>query len=227
MPGDENVSDSALSDLAALAALPDRIKLPLTFDCDSLRAELEHLHDPEWTAHFVPQHYHGEWAALPLRAPAGATHPIQRIAANPGTAAWVATEWLDRSPYFQEVLAAFQCDIEGVRLMRLSPGSSINEHRDERLGAQWGQARLHIPVVTGPGVEFRLNGSRVAMAPGETWYLRLADLHSVANNSAQDRVHLVIDARVNAWLEALLRQGSTPLVEARLDAASYAALLCG
>jgi hypothetical protein len=38
------------------------------------------------------------------------------------------------------------------------------------------------------------------MAPGEGWYLRLSDPHTVANRGDTDRVHLVIDARMNDWL---------------------------
>jgi hypothetical protein len=193
-------------------ALPDRVRLPILFDPARLEEDLKRLDEAEWTAHFVPQHYAGEWSVLPLRAPAGATHPILQIAANPRTAAWVPTRWLDSCPYFQEVLGAFECDIQGARLMRLSPGSLIKEHRDERLAAEWGEARLHIPVVTGAGVDFRLNGVRVVMDPGETWYLRLSDPHSVVNNGPVDRVHLVIDAVINPWLSALLRRGARPSV---------------
>lgn len=53
--------------------------------------------------------------------------------------------------------------------------------------------RLHIPVVTNDGVDFRLNGVRCPMSAGSTWYLRLSDPHSVANRGSSDRVHLVID----------------------------------
>ena len=35
-------------------------------------------------------------------------------------------------------------------------------------------------------------------------YLRLSDPHSVANNGAADRVHLVIDAEMNDWLRMQL-----------------------
>jgi hypothetical protein len=187
--------------------LPDRIRLPFSIDLPGLRDDLARLGDGEWTKHYVPQHYSGDWSALALRAPAGATHPILRIAANPGTSEWEPTQWLDRSPNFKRLLSQLLCDLEAVRLMRLSPGSSIAEHCDERLDADLGHARLHIPIVSGPGVEFRLNGSPVDMAPGEAWYLRLSDPHSAANRGLSERVHLVIDALLNPWLFRLLREG--------------------
>ena len=61
-----------------------------------------------------------------------------------------------------------------------------------------------MPVVTNPHVEFYLNGSRVVMDEGECWYLRLSDPHRVANRGEVDRVHLVIDGRVNDWVTELL-----------------------
>jgi hypothetical protein len=63
--------------------------------------------------------------------------------------------------------------------------------------------RVHIPVTTNEGVDFRLNGVRCPMAAGSSWYLRLADPHSVANRGPADRVHMVIDAVVNGWIAAL------------------------
>ena len=54
--------------------------------------------------------------------------------------------------------------------------------------------------MTNDGVDFRLNGERVAMPAGSSWDLRLSDPHSVANRSSNDRVHLVIDAVVNDWV---------------------------
>ena len=46
--------------------------------------------------------------------------------------------------------------------------------------------------------------ARVVLSEGECWYLRLSDPHSVENNGQSDRVHLVIDAKVNPWLAAQL-----------------------
>jgi len=58
-------------------------------------------------------------------------------------------------------------------------------------------------IVTNDGVDFRLNGRRCTMPAGSSWYLRLSDPHSVANTGPADRVHMVIDAVVNAWIEQM------------------------
>lgn len=186
---------------------PDRLRLPLEFDANRLAADLAGLGEIDWIRHFVPQHYDGDWSVLPLRAPPGDLHPILRIAPQPNNRDWVDTPLLGACPYITHVLGAFACPLESVRLMRLAPGSVIKEHRDHDLAAEHGAARLHVPVTTNARVDFRLNGTQLAMEPGSVWYLRLDDPHSVTNAGDTARVHLVIDALVDPWLENLLDAG--------------------
>lgn len=188
--------------------LPDRIQLPIRFDTAALRHDLTALGSSDWISHFVTQNYSGDWSVLPLRGKAGATHPVMMIYSDPGCTDFADTPFLDACPYFKEVLASLHCPLQCVRLMRLTAGSVIKEHRDHDLAAETGNVRLHLPVTTNPGVDFLLNGTRAVMQPGELWYLRLADPHSVVNRGDADRVHLVIDATMNPWLEAQLLSGS-------------------
>ena len=44
----------------------------------------------------------------------------------------------------------------------------------------------------------------------ECWYPRLSDPHSVENRGREDRVHMVIDAEVNPWLNAMLQGKAAP-----------------
>ncbi len=188
--------------------LPDRLKLPLSFDPDRLAGDLACLIGFGWTSHFVQQNYEGDWSVIPLRGSAGATHPVTMIYADPMAEAFEDTPMLLACPYFQQVLASFACPLHHVRLMRLTPGSTIKEHTDLDLVYEDGKVRIHISVTTNPGVEFHLNRSRVAMEAGSVWYLRLSDPHSVVNRGDTDRVHLVIDAPVNDWIESLLLEAA-------------------
>ena len=150
-------------DVETAPHFPDRLRLKLAFDPSRLAADLECLREVVWTEHFVKQNYDGDWSVIPLRAAAGATHPIMMIYSDPTATAFADTPLLARTPYFRAVLAAFQCPLQAVRLMRLAPGSVIKEHRDGDLAFEHGAVRLHVPIVTSPQVEFRLNGSRVVM----------------------------------------------------------------
>lgn len=182
---------------------PDRLRLPLTFDAALLARDLGRLSADAWVKHYVPRNYDGDWSILPLRSRAGETHPIRMIGADPTTKAFADTPLLARCDYFRRVLAAFHCPLRVVRLMRLTPGSRIKEHTDVDLAFEDGLVRIHVPVITNDNVEFHLNGRRVVMAAGTAWYLRLSDPHSVVNAGTADRVHLVIDANVNDWVESL------------------------
>lgn len=179
---------------------PDRLQLPFQFDSTQLANDLATLKDVPWTNHFVRQNYEGNWSAKPLRSGKGETHPVRMIYANPTCTEFVDTAHLARTPYFQQVLATFQCPLRCVRLMRLTPDSHIKEHCDPDLDFDSGQVRLHVPVLTHDAVEFYLNQKRVLLPTGTCWYLRLSDPHRVSNPGPTDRVHLVIDAYVNDWL---------------------------
>lgn len=195
---------ATLTPYPQLAALPDRLRLAMMIDPAPLVAEAEALPPEAWTRHFVPDNYRGDWDVAPLRAPAGANHPIMQITSPPGCTDWEETEHLKASPAIAALLAQFECPLAAVRLMRLGPGSEIREHRDHDLSADCGVARLHVPLTTNPKVEFLVNRRAVHMQPGECWYLRLADPHAVINQGQTARVHLVIDAEVNEWLAELL-----------------------
>jgi len=189
--------------IGAPPRFPDRLRLPLTFDPDLLARDLASLSSVEWTHHYVRANYDGDWSVIPLRSPAGETHPIRMISADPTARSFVDTPLLQRCHYFRRVLESFDCPLRTVRLMRLTPGSVIKEHADPDLRFEDGTVRIHIPVTTNAQVEFYLNGSRIVLEAGSAWYLRLSEPHKVANRGRTDRVHMVVDANVNPWVEAL------------------------
>jgi hypothetical protein len=67
---------------------PDRVRLPFAFDVPAMKADLAALQGSDWVDHFVKQNYSGDWSAIPLRAPAGETHPIRMIYSDPMTTDW-------------------------------------------------------------------------------------------------------------------------------------------
>ena len=190
------------------AKFPDRLCLPFAFDPARLARDLANLSAAEWVRHYVRQNYEGEWSVLPLRAPAGETHPIRMINADPTCRNFVDTPLLDACRYFRQVMETIQAPLCNVRLMRLSAGSVIKEHDDFDLSFEDGKVRLHIPVVTNDQVEFMLNRTRVVLEAGSCWYLRLSDPHSVANRGTEDRVHLVVDALVNDWIGRVFEEAA-------------------
>ncbi len=189
----------------------DRLQLPFSFSPDALAADLASLDGSAWIEHFVKGNFEGDWSAMALRMPQRAVgmNPVASLFSHWGEDGWVNTPLLEACPAFRAVVETFQCPLAAVRLMRLATGSVIKEHCDPDLAFEDGCVRLHVPVQTNPQVEFYLNHQRVVMAVGECWYLRLSDPHRVSNPGPCDRIHLVIDAEVNPWLEEVFRASAS------------------
>ncbi|MBK8786796.1 MAG: aspartyl/asparaginyl beta-hydroxylase domain-containing protein [Chitinophagaceae bacterium] len=177
------------------------LKLPFLFDAGLLQQEVNALSASQWLPHYQVKHYEGTWTAIPLRSIGGkADDVIISPADNPQ---YLDTIFLESCPYLQKVLQTFQCPLQAVRLLKLNAGSSIKEHRDAELNFESGEIRLHIPVLTDPGVEFILDKERLTLQEGECWYMNFNLPHAINNNSSVNRVHLVIDALVNDWVKEI------------------------
>lgn len=181
-----------------------KARLPLTFDSHALRADAEGLAVDDWVPHFNTAYYEGDWSGVALRSVGGVARQLYPDPA--AEAPFADTPLLARCPGVKRVLAAFPCPLLAVRFLRLGPGSAIREHRDYNLGFADGEVRIHVPVTTGPDVEFRLDGEPVDMAEGEAWYLDLNLPHAVVNRGSAPRVHLVLDCVVDGWLRPVLEK---------------------
>jgi len=162
----------------------------------------------DWIAHFNTQNYSGEWSGIALRGPADASHPVLALNNPPGTTEYSDQPVLEQCPSLHAAMEALECPKQTARLLRLGPGAVIEEHRDHSLSLADEQVRLHIPIITGPWIDFRANGERVEMKAGELWYLDASQPHSVANNGTEGRVHLVVDCLLNGWLRGLFEQAA-------------------
>jgi mannose-6-phosphate isomerase-like protein (cupin superfamily) len=179
---------------------PPFARLPLTFEVAPLLAELQSIGPERWIAHFNSGYHDGGWEGVALRSAQGEGGSLY---SDPRRADAIRdTEWMARCPRIAAALARVACPLRAVRLLRLAAGGVIREHRDDDLRFEEGEARLHVPLVTNPDVEFYVDDARVIMEAGECWYLDLSRPHRVQNRGATDRVHLVIDCAVNDWLLA-------------------------
>jgi hypothetical protein len=180
--------------IEAPAGLPSRLKLPFAFDAAALAADALVFDEAAWRKHFNKAYYEGDWSYVSLRSPYG------RLPAAPdptGTAPWRDTAYLERCPAIRGVLAELGCETKSVRLMRLGPGARVLEHQDYNIGVDYGFVRLHVPVITGPGIEFVLGGEPLHMRPGECWYLDVWNAHTVMNPGPGTRIHLVVDCVID------------------------------
>ena len=176
-------------------------RFPVKIDLQRLRDELATLEGGHWLSHYDNALADG-WTTIPLSTHDGSAdnEESQRV----GTwGKYKTTEYLDRLPYFKEILEAFNCPFGRVRIMKLMPGSIIREHRDtyeEVSDYAFGQVRLHIPIVTNDKVVFTVDGKQIQMKAGRLYYVNFSKKHYVRNDGAEARTHLVLDLKVNESL---------------------------
>lgn len=186
------------------ATLLPSFKLDLRFDALRMQAELDKIVPADYVPHFNTGYYTGNWSVVPLRSIGGAVNQVYPDPTK--TDQYADTPLLARCHYLREIVEGFKCPLQAVRLLRLTAGSVIKEHRDFKLSFEEGELRLHIPITTNPDVDFIVAGRRVVMEPGECWYNNFSLPHSVVNRGPTDRIHLVIDCAVNDWLTDLFRR---------------------
>lgn len=186
-------------------------QLPFAFDPLRLATDLATCRTVIWPKHFNQADYSGHWSSIALRSASGSETDIH----SQPDGFYQNTPLLVNCPYFQSIMDQFQCQQESVRLLALSPGSVVNEHWDSQTSYEYGFFRVHIPIETGEKVAFRVDGQVLPMVVGECWYANFDLPHSVRNEGATERVHLVLDCRRNSWSDALFEQAGYDFNEER------------
>ena len=83
-----------------------------------------------------------------------------------------------------------------VMINKIAPGGMIYPHADTPSHTDY-YTRFHFVLKSAPGVFFQAGDENVYMAPGELWWFDNKQEHEVINNSAVDRIHMVVDVRTS------------------------------
>jgi aspartyl/asparaginyl beta-hydroxylase (cupin superfamily) len=173
--------------------------LPLNWDAELLRTDLQKALQPDWGSHYNRNDYSGHWSSIALYSASGKVSDVLALPAEK----FYPTPLLDECPCFKQILDELKFEKEAVRLLCLQAGSMVHPHRDRGLAYRFGFLRLHIPIVTTSEVEFEVDGKLLDMQPGTCWYADFDAVHAVRNYSDKNRIHLVVDGRRNAWTDEL------------------------
>lgn len=170
-------------------------RLPFRFDAGRLAAETAGLDAAAWMPH--PSGLAGNSAVALISRDGGDNHDF--------TGRMRITPHLERCPYHQQVMASFGEVLTRSRLMKLDAGCEVGEHVD--FNYHWySRVRMHIPVITNPGVRFHCGGETVHMGAGECWIFDNWRRHRVVNDSGEERIHLVIDLAGSSRFWAMAEQ---------------------
>jgi len=158
------------------------LQLPIRFDADRLAAEVNALPPAAWLPH--PTGFVGN-EAVPLVSPGGLPN-------DDFDGPMAPTDSLRQCPYIMDLMVELGCVWGRSRLMALAAGADVPIHIDVHY--HWRtHRRLHIPVVTNPGVLFTVNNETVHMEAGDCWLFDSFSLHKVQNKGSERRIHLVLD----------------------------------
>jgi len=114
--------------------------------------------------------------------------------------------WMDGAIHLtaaRKLIFSLMNTVEGERLgrvmiNRIRPGGRIYPHADTPEHANYWD-RHHFVVQGLPGCTFRCADEQVQMSTGEVWFFRNELEHEVVNNSAADRLHLIVDIRTSRF----------------------------
>ena len=184
------------------------IQLKQRFDVIKMQKEVCALESDLWKPHYNSKHYEGSWTTLQLRSINGDIENSISIQGSSllGNMAYRNTILLEQCTYLQSVINFFECEKMSVRLMNLHAGAVIKEHTDYEMNFEKGEARFHIPIQTNQGVSFFIEDQKIPLNEGECWYLNLSLKHRVNNFGNTNRIHLVIDCKVNDWTKNLFNE---------------------
>ena len=102
-------------------------------------------------------------------------------------------------PALRNVIFALMRQVDAVRLgrviiTRLPPGKEITPHVDGGAPAEY-YSRSHLAIQCLPGNIFQMEEEKVSFQTGQIWWIDNKKLHSVVNNSSDDRIVCIIDLR--------------------------------
>jgi hypothetical protein len=84
-----------------------------------------------------------------------------------------------------------------VVITRLRSGARILPHADVMGAYAAYYTRYHVVLQGLPGSLFVCGDETVNMQTGEIWWFNAAQEHSVINNSVDDRIHMLVDVRID------------------------------
>jgi hypothetical protein len=191
-------------------------RLPVRFDVQRLREEVAAQPASAWANH--PNDIKGNRSLRLISVNGAENDDVDGV--------MLPTPHLMRSPYLRQVLASFGVVWSRSRLLKLEPFAGVPQHAD--INYHWfNRVRLHIPIVTHPGVRFFCGDDAVHMAEGEAWIFDNWRLHRVDNPIDAERIHLVADTAGSAsfWQFVAQSGSASAAYEHRYDTTRNAPLL--
>lgn len=176
------------------------IQLPITFDAAALLAEVSAIEESAWRGRTSRDDGNSALTLITTEGDPASDALSGRMRPTP---------WLERCPYLGQVLEAIGATWGRARLMRLNGQAEVKAHVD--INYYWRERmRVHVPIVTTPGVRFQCGDAEINMGAGECWIFDTWRRHRVLNEGSAQRIHLVADTVGGERFWDLLSEGRAP-----------------
>lgn len=144
-----------------------------------------------------PQGPFGDVETIFIRFPPASVTEMEREAKDQHECVWM--DGLLHLPSARPLIFSLMQTVQGERLGRvminkIRPGGRIFPHADTPVHAEY-WSRHHYVIQSSPGVIFKVGDEQAFMQSGECWWFDNRQVHEVLNNSAEDRIHLIVDIR--------------------------------
>lgn len=105
----------------------------------------------------------------------------------------------EKLPHLRPIIFDLMRTVEATRLGRviitkLPPGKEITPHEDQGAPATYFE-RYQIALQSLPGALFHIGDETINFRTGDVWHIDNRVLHSVVNNSSDDRIVCIVDLR--------------------------------
>jgi len=95
----------------------------------------------------------------------------------------------------KELLKKFDCQPRRIRFSTLKAKKKINWHRDWDESMEYGNSRLHLPLVVNDECKSNLCHENYQWSPGGLFYGDYSFPHQIINHGIDERLHLIIDLK--------------------------------
>ena len=178
----------------------------------------EHLWKADTYLRDYPQGPFGDTETIFVRFPPASVSELERGLRDQHECVWM--DGAIHLPSARPLVLGLMAMVGGERLGRvminkIKPGGRIYPHADTPAHAEYWD-RYHMVLKSGPGCNFRAGDETIHMPPCTVWWFQNAIEHEVVNNSADDRIHMVVDIRT-AHIDAsglLPTKAAVPTAEA-------------
>tara|TARA_B110000027_G_C16041550_1_gene265635 strand:+ start:252 stop:965 length:714 start_codon:yes stop_codon:yes gene_type:complete len=114
------------------------------------------------------------------------------------------TRLLKQCKYIQNLLDRIPGKKDRVRFMEVKPDTHVHWHYDNNESIDeldyTKNARLHLPIITSNKVKLLICHQNTKWSEGKLYYGDFSFPHSIYNGSEINRIHLIIDVKINQKL---------------------------